>query len=229
MAAVAGDAALWDVTASGGDLAGLSGTVTLSLAQAHDITDRAGNALAGSLGGDRTYVLDNTAPGDPTAARHAPAESPTEADEVTWRIGFGEAVANVTADDFAIAGTTAALSVAEVAGDAAQWDVTLSGGDLADLNGTVTLSLAQAHDITDLAGNALAGSLGGDTAWQLDNTVREVVLDPAGTLELDEGGSVRWSVALSRRPAETVTVTVSAQGEHVALRRVGGDGSGATE
>ena len=96
------------MTVSGGDLAGLNGTVGLNLAGGQDITDVAGNALpAGEPATDETYLVDNTAPVLTAFARNTPATSPTNADTLVFDITFDENVDNVTADDFAITGTTA--------------------------------------------------------------------------------------------------------------------------
>ncbi len=86
--------------------------------------------------------------------------SPTDVDEVIWRILFDEAVDNLTLDDFTVSGTTAALSVrtppTNNPGFGTLIDLRLSGGDLAGLNGVVTLSFAGSQDIADTSGNALA-------------------------------------------------------------------------
>ena len=60
-----------DVTASGGDLGGLDGTVTFGFSQTQDITDRSGGALASTEptgANETTYELDNTAPAFVSAA-----------------------------------------------------------------------------------------------------------------------------------------------------------------
>ncbi len=68
---------------------------------------------------------------------------------------FNEKVVEVDATDFAVEGTTAAVTV-KAASDAGKiWNVTLTGGDLADLDGDVTLSFKTTQDITDAGGNAL--------------------------------------------------------------------------
>ena len=88
--------------------------------------------------------------------RQTPTASPTNADVLTWRVTFSEALANVDAADFVIAGTTATLTAAAVQGSSLAYDVTAAGGDLGSLDATVTLSFAASHNITDTAGNALA-------------------------------------------------------------------------
>lgn len=106
-----------------------------------------------SLGGT---AADAIAPRIASLTRQNPATSPTADDAVTWRVTFDESVQNVDAADFTATGTTATVSVSQV--NASTYDVTLSGGDLANLNGTVTLGFASGQNIQDLAGNALANT-----------------------------------------------------------------------
>ena len=176
---------VFDVTASGGDLAELNGTVTLGLASGQDVADEAGNALADTAptGADqRGWVVDNAAPTVLSVERHDPAGSPTNADSLTWRVTFSEDVANVDPTDFTVAGTTATLAVAEATASTV-FDVTASGGDLAGLNGTVTLGLGSGQDVADEAGNALADTAptGADErGWVVDNAAPTVTVDAPG-------------------------------------------------
>ena len=73
--------------------------------------------------------------------RQTPTTSPTNADSLTWRITFDEDVENVDATDFEVDGTTA-TPVVNVVTASTVYDVTASGGNLASLNATVTLSFA---------------------------------------------------------------------------------------
>ena len=129
----------------------VDGDVTLNVA-ANVATDAAGNGNTASPQATSTY----TAPHVTAIERQAPTTSPTNADRLTWRVTFSEVVTNVDAADFTVSGTTATLSVAPVAGQPAAWDVTISGGDLATLNSTVTLDLASGHNIVGAGGGALA-------------------------------------------------------------------------
>ncbi|MCY3777679.1 MAG: fibronectin type III domain-containing protein [Candidatus Aminicenantes bacterium] len=76
--------------------------------------------------------------------RKAPTTEHTDADRLTWLLEFTEAVTNVDTADFVVTGTTAKLALTPLAVDgegcSVKWDATLSGGDLAYLNGTVTLA-----------------------------------------------------------------------------------------
>ena len=150
---------VYDVTASGGDLAALDATVTLSFAAGQDIEDLAGNALATTTPtgtNEPDFVVDNTAPTVASIARQSPSSSPTNADSLTWRVTFGEDVAGVDLADFTVGGTTATLTVSVVTASTV-YDVTASGGDLAALDTTATLSFAAGQNVADLAGNALDG------------------------------------------------------------------------
>ena len=166
---------VYDVTASGGNLAGLNATATLSFAAGQDIADTAGNALTATTPtgtNEPDYVVDNTAPTVTSIERQSPSSSPTNADSLTWRVTFGENVRNVGAADFAVSGTTATLAVSEVTASTV-YDVTASGGDLATLDATATLSFAAGQDIADTAGNTLAATTPTGTDepdYAVDNT-----------------------------------------------------------
>ena len=153
--------AIYDVTASGGNLAGLTATVTLSFANGQNIQDDSGNMLTNTTPtgtNDNTFEVDNTAPRVTSITRQTPSSSPTDADSLTWRVLFNEAVQNVNAADFQVSGTNATLAAAQV-GATNAYDVTASGGNLAGLvSTTVTLSFANGQDIEDSSGNALTNT-----------------------------------------------------------------------
>ncbi|WP_028887496.1 T9SS type A sorting domain-containing protein [Tenacibaculum ovolyticum] len=97
--------------------------------------------------------VDATAPRITSIVRQTPATSPTNADALTFRITFDENVQGVGAADFTITGASG-VSIG-VVGSNAIYDVTLSGGDLASVNSTITLGFAGGQNITDISGNAL--------------------------------------------------------------------------
>ena len=104
---------------------------------------------------------------DPTAAL-------TNADSLTWRVEFSEAV-TVASGAFGTNPAVAGASVAatEVSGSSGTaWEVELSGGTaIAGRNGAVALTLADASKVTDGAGNALTGGLAsGAETYTHDNT-----------------------------------------------------------
>ena len=124
---------------------------------------------------------DVVAPRVTSITRQSPLTSPTRADSLTWRVTFSEAVQAVTAADFTVEGTDATLSVSEVMGATGVWDVTASGGDLAGLNGAVTLRFAEMQDITDTAAtpNRLTNTTptgAHDPAYMLDNTAPTLMI-----------------------------------------------------
>jgi len=102
-------------------------------------------------------ILDSTAPGVYSITRQSPSLSPTNADTLTWRVIFDENVQNVDATDFTRTGTTATISVSPI--NLSSYSVSLSGGDLANLNATVTLGFAGNQDIQDIAGNPLTNTI----------------------------------------------------------------------
>ena len=165
---LSGSGSAYQLMLSGGDLAGLNGTVSLDLSGTHDIEDLAGNELPnGEPATDEDYVLDNVSPVLTAFARNTPASSPTNADVLIFDITFDEDVVNVNEADFVINGTTAN---GNLSGSGSAYLLTLSGGDLAGLNGTVSLDLSGTQDIEDLAGNALPnGEPATDEDYVLDN------------------------------------------------------------
>ncbi|MEM9767541.1 MAG: hypothetical protein AAF892_06655, partial [Cyanobacteria bacterium P01_D01_bin.71] len=130
-----------------------------------------GNGDAGE-----SYVVfgqDSSPPALTSLTRKTPGTGTTNADTLTFLATFNEAVQNVDAADFVVTGTTANLSVTQVT--TFTYDITLSGGDLANLNGTVGLDLAAGQNITDLAGNALpTGEPAIDQAYTLANAPHRV-------------------------------------------------------
>jgi LPXTG-site transpeptidase (sortase) family protein len=160
----------YDITVSGGNLASLNGTVGLNLAVGQNITDWASNALPTTEPAtDQTYEVNNTAPTLTSFTRQTPVTSPTNADTLVFRATFSEDVQNVNATDFTVSGTTAGLSVATVS--TSVYDITVTGGDLANLNGTVGLNLAVGQNITDWASNALPTTEPAtDQTYEVNNT-----------------------------------------------------------
>ena len=205
--AVSGETGVYDVTVSGGDLASFTGTVTLDFASGRDIQDEAGNALAATPPpgvNANSYVVDHTAPQVVSIARQTPGTSPTNADSLTWRVTFSEAVTNVDAADFTVGGgSTATVSNVEaVSGETGVYDVTVSGGDLADRNGTVTLDFASGQDIADEVGNGLSDTpppVANGNNYVVDNTAPQVVSitrqDP--TTSPTNADSLTWRVTFS--------------------------------
>jgi len=130
--------------------------------------------------------------------------SPTDSDEIIWRIFFDETVLNVTLDDFSVSGTTAPLSVRTPVTDNPGFgtliDLRVVGGDLAGLNGTVTLSLAPGQDITDVAGNALVNP----NPTGLDERVTQIInVDP--DMKITGNGPIGGGVGPELTDGQTAT------------------------
>ncbi len=141
--------------------------------------------------------------------RQNPMAANTNADTLTIRASFSEAVQNVDVGDFAVDGTTTVGVSGVSAVDAATYDITLSGGDLAGFNGTVGLDLASGQDITDLAGNALpAGEPATDESWTVDNVPPAVPSKPDLVAAWDTGVSSDDNVTKMSTPGFSGTAEV---------------------
>jgi gliding motility-associated-like protein len=218
---------VYRVTASGGDLANLNATVSLSFAGGQDITDAAGNALVNTTPtgtNNNTFVVDNTAPRITSIVRQSPTTSPTNADALVWDLTFDEAVANVNTADFSVSGTTATIaSVTNPSGNV--YRVTASGGDLANLNATVTLSFAGGQDIADAVGNALVNTTPTGTnnnTFVVDNTaprITSIVRQSPATSPTNADALV-WDVTFDEAVANVNTADFSVSGTTATIASV---------
>ena len=170
--------------------------VTVSAAQDTDDADESATLILDPNGSNYDFVsstpltvivvddddpaVDTTAPRVASIVRETPTSSPTNADSLTWRVTFSEAVSNVDAADFVVSGTTATVTaVAAVSGVTGAYDVTASGGDLAGVSATVTLAIASSHNIEDGASNALSNTAPtgtNDNSYVVDNTAPTVTI-----------------------------------------------------
>ena len=146
---------IWSVIASGGNLARLNGTITLSFSGTRDIEDSAGNVLADTAptgAAENAFVIDNLAPALTSIVRQPPKGSSADAETPTWRLTFSEDMQGIEASDFAIHGATLAVAAA---GSKAVYDLSVSGDDIVPVRGAISVYINGDSDITDLAGNAL--------------------------------------------------------------------------
>ena len=168
--------------------------VTVTAAQDSDAVDDSATISHAVTGGDYAGVTvesvvvtvdddetaDTTAPRVASIVRQTPTSSPTNADSLTWRVTFSEAVSNVDAADFVVSGTTATVTaVAAVSGVTGAYDVTASGGNLAGVSATVGLAIAASHNIQDGASNALSNTAPtgtNDNSYVVDNTAPTVTI-----------------------------------------------------
>ena len=157
------------------------GEVTVDVA-ADVAEDLAGNGNTVATQARSTYTApDTTAPTVASITRQTPSSSPTHEDSLTWQVTFSEDVTGVDAADFAVTGTTATLAVT---GSGTTYDVMASGGNLADLNATVTLSFATGQNIQDAAGNPLTATTPTGTNendYVVDNTAPTVAITVPST------------------------------------------------
>ena len=135
--------------------------------------DAAGNTTPAPAG--LAGSIDLSAPQILAISRNSPSESVTNADTLIWRVSFSESVSAITADDFSLTGSSATLSVSSASGSEVL--VTASGGDLANVNGSVTLGLASGQNIVDGAGNQLDGVNlpASPQSYSLDNLVPQSI------------------------------------------------------
>ena len=211
---------VFDVTASGGNLKSLTGPVTLTIRNDHDIMDDAGNELASTIptgNNNNRFKLAN-APELVSIKRHEQAVR-NLGTSLVWRVSFDKYLPGVYASDFTLTGTTAGLDVRH---DLSNYDpvtyktsvlVIAQGGDLDSVSGTVTLGFASNHNIRDPEGRRLAST----TPTGADQN--SFTLDPNETLVyftqeeyyVDEGDEAVVTVKLSRlRDTATTVSTISA-------------------
>jgi hypothetical protein len=140
-----------------GDAAANNATLTL-----------ASPGAAGSLGANNNIVIDTTAPTATNFNRFNPATTPTNADTLIWQTIFSENVSGVDGADFTVPALTGETIL--TSGSADTYNVTVSGGDLANFNGSVDLDFAASPSIADLAGNPLTNTtVGFDQHYVMDN------------------------------------------------------------
>ncbi|MEL6109031.1 MAG: GEVED domain-containing protein [Planctomycetota bacterium] len=89
--------------------------------------------------------------------RFEPLSRLTASDELIFQVDFSGPASNVDATDFAVTGTTAVITnLQPVQGTGEHvYQLTVSGGDLAELHGTVELQLDPANDIAHSDGTVL--------------------------------------------------------------------------
>ena len=151
--------------------------------------------------------------------RDLPSVSPTAFDSLTWRVTFSEDVRNVDKSDFRLSGTTATLSTSSTGGPSI-YKVVASGGDLADLNGTVVLSFASNRNIEDSNGNRLVNTRptgANEDHFVVENSVAPTVIITGGTA-ITKGGNAVFTLTANPAPPSplTVMVTVTQRGNVVA-------------
>ncbi|MAY32899.1 MAG: hypothetical protein CMM86_09875, partial [Rhodovulum sp.] len=203
-----------------------SGTTgTISNGSFANVTCNSGCTVSGSYGGvpfSFVYTFsggsgaiggggDTTAPTVTSVLRQTPAAASTNSDTLVFRVTFDEDVQNVDTTDFDASGTTGGVSAVSAV-SASVYDVTVSGGDLADLNGTVGLTFDASQNIADLAGNALSNTTPGtDETYTLVNLPEISVSADIGGAVADGGTLAQGNQAAGAQT--TITFTVANSGD----------------
>ena len=150
-------------------------------------------------------TTDTTAPRVVSIERQNPDTSPTNADSLTWRVVFSESVdLNITLGDignafyrelFTVSGSTAMVTNVEaVSGyvgisNCMVCDVTVTGGNLVGLDGTVILGFASGHGIIQHAFPPLpltnTTPIEADESYVVDNTAPSVSYTVPTALAVD--------------------------------------------
>ncbi len=194
---------------TGIDVSGLGdGTLTYSVT----LTDPAGNA--GSAATD-TATLDETSPTVTSSSRGTPTGENTNADTLVFRVTFDEEMDPTTVNtaDFTADGTTAAVTNVAVATANTVFDVTVSGGNLATLNGTVDLDF-NSPTITDAAGNALPSTEPTtDESYVVDNVAPTVAINQdGGQADPTDSSPINFAVVFSESVSNFATGDVTLTG-----------------
>lgn len=136
-------------------------------------------SASGSLGVNKNIQIN--AVGAPTLisiTRQNPSSTPTNADTLVFRATFSEAVNSLTVntDDFVVTGTSATVTlVTPINGYI--FDLTISGGDIASLNGIVGIDISSTATITDIVATSMPVNPEPfiDDVYTVDNTQPTII------------------------------------------------------
>ena len=211
------DARTYLIVLAGGDLENFNGTVGLNLSVDRDISDSTGNLVAFEEPPiEETYTVDNTGPAL-SVVRQNPGSQITAADTLVFRATFDEDVTGADASDFLVSGGSTAGITTFTTVDArtyeltvsggttatitsvspprrfierTEFDITVSGGDLASYNGIVGLDVSGTSDIVDEFGNTIVlAEPAIDETYTVDNIAPQVE-----SIIVDDGSAQRSSV-----------------------------------
>ncbi len=126
----------------------------------------------------------------------------TAADTLGWRVAFTKDVRNVSADDFALTGSSLGsptITVTARGSSQRAYDIEASGGGLPGFDGAVELGFAAAQDIEDLSGTALstAWPAGAERAYNVDNSGPAATVSPATAGASPFLVTVAWNEAVN--------------------------------
>ncbi len=183
-ATVTGSGTTYDVAVSG--MTG-SGTVVVNI-PAGVAQNGSAQTNAASTSTDKTVTYDVTGP-SVTVNQAAAQNDPTPVSPINFTVVFDETVADFTADDVTLSGSTApGVLVAEVTGSGTTYNVAVSG--MTD-SGDVVASLAAgaAHDALGNPSDA-STSTDNSVAYDYDGTPPTVTIDQAATQGDPTGAAV---------------------------------------
>ncbi|MBI9050196.1 MAG: sortase [Anaerolineaceae bacterium] len=168
-------------------------SIDVSAGTAATIAPSGGNQIVdtvtisrGAGAADFLLTIDNisiiTAPSPTSFTRYTPASPQTNADSLIFRATFDEAVDFVSTEDFSVDSSTTATVTGVSAVSSSVYEVTVSGGDLSNFNGTVGLNLNLANDIVsaDTGLSLTANEPTTDQTYLLDNVSPSVTINQAG-------------------------------------------------
>lgn len=198
-------------------------TYTISLGTSPVTDDRA--RPVASLAGDTAFSVniappDLTPPAVATILRMTPDAYYTNADVLVFEVAFTEAVSGVGVGDFTVTGGTTA-TVTGVTGGGDTYEVTVSGGDLANFNGAVGLVLEYPNGIQDAAGNGFSSTPAPISPLQnyiVDNVPPTIIIG-APSLTVTTGAQVTFGVSYSG--SDSIALT---EGDVVLIKTGNADG-----
>lgn len=172
-----------------------------------DYSDAAGNA--GTVGQDAVDI-DTQRPTVLSFARQQPTTTPTDADVLIFRVTFSEAVTNLDTTDFAVNSDLTATINSASSVSVGVYDVTVSGGDLAEFQGSVGLDLRGDHNIQDAVGNVLGTDEPDiDEVFVVEQTVPAILVNKTFLIVAENGNRAVLTVKLNSRPTEDVVLVVT--------------------
>jgi hypothetical protein len=124
-------------------------------------------------------VVDLTQPDVVSILRLNPANEVTSETTLTWRIRFSEEVTGLKPSDFVISSTSASVISMRINPlNRNEWDVAISGGNLALVRSDVGLRISPTAQLTDLAGNLLSSAVatGATQTYRIDRSNPTVVI-----------------------------------------------------
>ncbi|WP_256012193.1 YDG domain-containing protein [Desertivirga xinjiangensis] len=178
-------------------------------------SDEAGNTSPES--NTNTFYIDAVAPKVTSIKRQTPSSEKTNADELTFRVTFSEKLSGVKTEHFSVSGTTASVGALQEITEGTVFDLPVSGGNLASLDGEVSLSISSVSGIKDIAGNVLSSFTPTDAneKYTIDNTAPVITGVAEGEVYTSDR-AISFNEGKGQLGTETFTSgsTLSTEGPH---------------